>query len=364
MPPVHYHRRGGDFLNLSACVALRAPGASLWAASRGRPAGPRGCESLPRAARPANRLDVRQKIVTGGGLGACVLACAGCLQGEALLPLDQPRFPTGLAVTPDGESLLVVSSNFDLAFDDGALLVADLDRVRKALDDADDADQAVAREAYTSGAYLPPFGDAPVITSDGSRALVPTRGANLIASLDVSAKGALGCGDDAGDPPRCGVAPRALQLPANDPLATVILSESFDGDGDLQRVGGMTALLSSPDVYFFADDPTRPAAERMQITGTVTVGEGIRGVRSVAVRPALYGSDRTVFAAAEIDAQITGVFGAVLAMFLPAPNAAVTLVDVSRDTGALGVRDMLLVPGADGADDGLAPRPSSTLTSW
>jgi hypothetical protein len=310
--------------------------------------------SLPRAANPANRPLVRRTRPSLRAVVVCAGACAvfggSCLPTEGLIPLDGPRYPTGLAVTPDGNELVVVSSNFDLAFDDGAVLVADLTKVRAKTADADG--DVVVQDAYLSGAYLPPFGDAPAMTSDGARLFVPARGSNLIASLDLSQTGNLGCGKDAGDPPRCGVAPRALQLPANDPLSTLILTETTTDTGAIGRVVGMTALLSSPDVYLFSDDPSRPAAERMQIVGTINLGEGVGGVRSVVVRPELYGSDRVAIAAAEIDPD-TGVFGTLLAIFPPTAGADVTLFDVSRETGSLAMRDLVLVPGEDGASDAL-----------
>lgn len=280
----------------------------------------------------------------------CVLAAGACLPIEALIPLDAPRYPTGLAVTPDGNALVVVSSNFDLAFDDGAVLVADLEVVRAKTRNGDG--DVVVENAYGSAAFVPPFGDAPTLTSDGSRLFIPARGSNVISSLDLSAGGALSCGKDAGAPPRCGVAPRVLQLPANDPFTTVILAEQRNGDDELVRVTGMTALLSSPEIYFFTDDTSRPAAQRMQLTAAADLGEGIAGVRSLVVRPAQDGSPRTAIAAVEIDPE-TGVFGALLALFEPEADAAVSLVDVSRETGSLSLRDMVLVPGTAGIPDAL-----------
>src|SRR5262245_54863552 len=123
-------------------------------------------------------------------LGVCLfLVSASACTGElAHIPLDSPRFPTGLAVTPDGETLLVVSSNFDLAFEQGALLAADLSRVRDAIDGGDDAGDKIIKDAYRSAAFVPSFGDRPALTSDGKRVLVPTRGSNLISSLDIDGR--------------------------------------------------------------------------------------------------------------------------------------------------------------------------------
>jgi hypothetical protein len=276
---------------------------------------------------------------------ALLCACAA----EDQVPVDGPRFPTGLAVTPDGDHLVVISSDFDLAFDDGAVLVADLGRVRDGTDSGD-PDKVVAG-AYRSAALLPPFGDGPALSSDGSRLLVPTRGSNLVSSLDLSGRGALGCGSEE-EPQRCGLAPRALQLPDNDPAQVIILDELIDEDDDLVRVDALVTLLSSPDVFFFSDDASRPKESRMQISATLHIGDGVSGVRSAVLRPEQSGSPRAVIAAIELD-QAQGLLGALLAVFEPAGDAEVLVYDVTSETGAIALRDMVLVPGDDGANDAL-----------
>ena len=58
--------------------------------------------------------------VAGCGLLAWVaLAVMSCVPPSSGVPLDRPVYPTGLAVHPGGERLVVVSSAFDLAYDDG-----------------------------------------------------------------------------------------------------------------------------------------------------------------------------------------------------------------------------------------------------
>jgi hypothetical protein len=286
-----------------------------------------------------------------GSLTGLLITCgAACLPVEPELPLDGPRFPTGLAVTPDGAHLVVVSSNFDLAFDEGGLLIADLSTVRKATRDGDG--DVVVEDAYMSGVLIPSFGDLPILSSDGRRVLVPSRGANLVSSVELSAEGRLSCGGK-DKPQHCGVAPRALQLPANDPLGAAVLTETLDSDGNVQRITALSTLLSSPEVFLFSDDPARSGSKRMEIQGSLNLGEAVAGVRSVVLRPALYGSPSVAIAATELNPNLSGAVGALLAVFEPINAADVSLLDVSFDTGAIELRDLVLVPGVDGDDDAL-----------
>ena len=114
---------------------------------------------------------------------------AACPQEVPGVPLDRPLFPMGMAVARD--RLLVVSSDFNLAVGEGALLAADLVAVRAAT--APDGANDVASGAYVDAVVLPPFGDRPVVTSGGERVYVPTGGVNRVVVLDVAADGTLSC---------------------------------------------------------------------------------------------------------------------------------------------------------------------------
>lgn len=285
----------------------------------------------------------RRSGLVGASLAAIVGAGA-CLPPEATVPLDRPVYPTGLALAND--HLIVVSSDFDLAFDEGAVLAADLGKVREAASSSED--EFVVEKAYAGAVVMPPFGDRPAVTSGGERAYVPTRGSNIVAVVDIGADGAVTCGDAE----NCGASPFALQLSKSDPFDVLILDEQRDG-ADLTRVTGLVTFISSNEAVFFTDDPRRSGAERVQIGRTIQLGANLAGVRSAVVRPATNGSGELVLAAADLDPDV-GPAGAVLLAF--DPNVAdpdFARVDVSAQTGAFSMRDVLLVPGDDGENDAL-----------
>jgi DNA-binding beta-propeller fold protein YncE len=286
---------------------------------------------------------------------APLFALAACLPQETGVPLDRPLFPTGLALAND--HLLVVSSDFDLAKNEGALLAADLATVRAQLPPAG---VDLVTDAFGAGVVLPPLGDRPVVTAGGERAYVATRGSNRVVVLDVAADGTITCGTTetvgegaaAAGAPRCGGNANALQLAADDPFDTVLLGETRDADGVLLRVDAMATLLSSRDVVFFSDDTTRAGAERVQIDRSLDLGEQIGGVRSAVLRPAAFGSDAVVIAAVELARDIDLV-GARIVLFQPTADTDLRSFDVTLATGSLGLRDVLLVTGADGDNDAL-----------
>src|SRR5207253_8410103 len=117
------------------------------------------------------------------------------------------------------------SSDFDLAFQDGALLSADLGKVRAAAAQAAPTPSAIpiVNNDYTNAVIMPPFGDRPVFSPLGDRVFVPIAQVNRVASIDVYATGVLSCGG-VGSPQRCGESPRAVQLPHNDPFTVIPLA--------------------------------------------------------------------------------------------------------------------------------------------
>lgn len=281
------------------------------------------------------------------------LAACACEPLDQGVPLDDPIFPTGLALA--GDRLLVVSSDFELAAGEGAVLSADLAAVRERVDD--EGAQQVVEGAYTSGVVVPSFGDRIVVVPGGDRAYVSTRRTNVVVALDVAADGTLSCPDEntvideVGDgAPRCGQASSGIQLAAPDPFDIVLLD--VEGEGEERRVEGAITLQSSRSIVFFSDDASRPQARRLQVDGTLDLAEAIGGIRSAVLRPEVAGTDPVLIAAADLsrDLELTG---AVLLVLEPGDETSVEDFDVTAATGSLALRDILLVPGDDGEDDAL-----------
>ena len=304
---------------------------------------------------------VKARVLSAALLFVSVALAAGCLPPTAAVPLTHPVFPTGVAVAPDGNHLIVVSSDFDEAFDDGALFSADLARVQARTAQGDD--KTIVRDADAYGAravLIPRLGDRPVFAhaDGGDRVYLPVRETNRIIELDVAGNGALSCGTQAAPgTPRCGDSPGALQLPQSDPFnilitncaaaATASAPANCSVAGTL--VDGMTTLLSSSVVTFFQDDASLTGARRMRISGTLDLGANIGGIRSAVLRAAKNGTGAVVIAAADLS-NAAGFIGAKLVLFHPTPASDSTSFDVTAATGALSTRDMVLVPQS--ADNG------------
>jgi DNA-binding beta-propeller fold protein YncE len=183
-------------------------------------------------------------------------AAAGCLLAACIptakepSPGDRFTFPTGLALSPDGKRLAVLSSNFDLKFRAGRLHVVDADAFA-------DGDRA-------AGAHVevPSFGGYVRWNGSGSRLFATARGDNLLLAAEVGADGAVTCLKDAAAPgfgcdgldTEAGgiVAPFGLAVGAvRDPAAGVQrevvffgqLAPVFNAEGTLEaRLGGVSAL--------------------------------------------------------------------------------------------------------------------------
>lgn len=279
-------------------------------------------------------------------LAAAVLA--SCTPKDDAPPRDRPVFPTGLAVVPGGAHLLVVSSNFDLTFRQGAVLAVDLDRVDEALADGDGT--PIVADAFTSSVEVPSFGDRPVVTSGGERAFLATRAENLVVELGVD-DGALSCEvaePREGEVPGCGRAPGALLVRGNDPFHLAIVNEARDADGALVRVDGLTAALTSPDVQFWSADLGRNDERRFAETGLLRVSEEFTGLRGLALVPRT-GRGPMVFAAAERRRDSFLGRGTSLVAFEPRRGAPVATLDLTEATGALAAREIAVVPSLDPA---------------
>jgi hypothetical protein len=272
---------------------------------------------------------------------ACALGLphAGCIGvGGNPAPDDAPAYPTGLALDPTGDRLVVVSSNFDLAYEGGAVLLADLSRVREALANDDD----VVDDAYVSAVSLPSFGDAPVVDASGRHVLLTTRGGNLLHEITLGDDG-LSCGD-AG----CAAAPHALQLVGNDPFGVVMLEQTINGDGALTSARALVTHLSTGTAAFVRLDPGSDDEARLRVESTpLSFGADVFGVRSALFVPATPNAvDRVV---ALVERRIDNVLiGSDLAVFdVPGPgrgaDALVLRTDVTALTGALTGGDIVVV---------------------
>ena len=211
------------------------------------------------------------------------LAVGGCIgQAGKPIPLDQARFPTGLAVSADCSRLAVISSNFDFAFDSGAVLVANLDDIGGELSGAD----VVVAEPWSSGVAIPTFGDRPSFSADGQHLLLTSRDQNLLHELVVD-DDAIGCDED----DVCDQAPHALALEGNDPFDVVIVHDGSADGGD-GVIRGFVTHQSARVGSFFRINTAVSDNSRLQLeSAVVDFGEDVFGVRSVAFRPAAEGKD-------------------------------------------------------------------------
>ncbi len=282
-----------------------------------------------------------------------VVAVAVCASGGACIgqagkpiPLDEARFPAGLAVSADGAHLAAISSNFDFAFDSGAVLLADLNDIGDKLSGPD----AIVDNPWVSGVPIPTFGDRPVFSADGKHLLLTSRDLNLVHELVID-DNALSCDEE----DVCDQAPHAIALEGNDPYDVVIV-EDGTVDGGTGVIRAFVTHQSARVGSFIRVNTAESGAGRLQIETTVVdFGEDAFGVRSVAFRPARDGKDARLFAL--VERRIDGVaIGADLMGFeLPAQNRAdqVTLarLDLQIAVGARTGRDLVVV--SDGDEDSL-----------
>src|SRR5262245_12033346 len=78
----------------------------------------------------------RRRLALGcWGLAALALSALGCFKPDdgREPPLDRIYFPTGLALSPDGDRLYVANSDWDLQFNAGSVQAYDAARLREYL---------------------------------------------------------------------------------------------------------------------------------------------------------------------------------------------------------------------------------------
>ncbi|MBW2261661.1 MAG: hypothetical protein JRG91_06770 [Deltaproteobacteria bacterium] len=214
---------------------------------------------------------------------AFVLA-ASCMPNSAGVspPSDGIFFPTAASLTPDGDHLAVASSNFDLAYSNGTVLLLDLDRVETELvsgcpeegcEPVEESQFVLEAETVRTGSFASFLETAP----EGSRMYLTVRGDTSLTYLDMDPSADEGrkltCFDRE-DPPRsrkCDSKHRVTSGLSADPYAITIKRQSYPHD-----TGGETVVdwifvshLTSGQVSVFEaevnpldrDLPPRPVLE-------------------------------------------------------------------------------------------------------
>lgn len=268
------------------------------------------------------------------------VAATGCIgQVGRPAPTDRAVFPSGLAISPDGTRLAVVSSNFDFGFDAGAVLLANL----PALEDKLTGPDAVVTEPYVSAVAVPTFGDRPVFSADGAHLLLTTRDTNLLHELTVD-------GDDiaCGSAALCAEAPHALALAQNDPFDVVLIEQG-------ETIRGFVTHQSGREASFFTFSPAEDDSGRLRLeNGVVNFGEAAFGVRAVAHRPASDGHPARLYATVERRVNTTVVGADLVSFEVPAVGRAADVVPVGVDlelaVGSRSARDVVVVRDPSGRD--------------
>ncbi len=285
-------------------------------------------------------------VLLGGG-------CAREIVGSAP-PLDRPHFPTGLALHPERPLLVVVSSNFDLAFNRGALLLADLDEVDAAITAAGD-DLARVVNPYAAAALIPSFGNEPVFVDDGRSILLPSRDENRVSEIPLVG------GDDIGfdcapspepsvDAPSCGEPTDSLQVGGNDPFKLAVVEQTES------RVTAIVTLQSSPEVVYLALD-LEAASDRMTVlTGPsfsledYTLSGDALGVWGIALRPAQGGVAQTAFMTVRRTTTDLPTDAVDLVWFNAAQGGGVNpanVLELTDEIGSIDARDISLHPSGE-----------------
>lgn len=277
------------------------------------------------------------------GAIAVTASSSGCIgQADRAPPVDRAVFPAGLAISPDGTRLAVVSSNFDFTFDYGAVLLADLPALESRLVGAD----VVVEDPYIAAAFVPTFGDRPVFSSDGGHLLLTSRDTNLVHELVVDSAG-LSCGVAEVGAEVCDQSPHALGLAQNDPFDVAIVEEGPDA------IRAFVTHQSGREGSFVLVTPSRTGADRLRLeAGTVDFGETAFGVRGVVVRPATDTRPARLFATVERRTNTVAIGAELVSFDLPRPGRAGDVVPVRLDlepvTGSRSARDVVIVNDGEG----------------
>lgn len=306
---------------------------------------------------PARQRRSAKTVSPWGSAALCGLFALGCAQSFPGLetPLDRPNYPTGLALEPAGDRLAVISSNSDLGYARGALLIADLTALDAFLANetstpASMSDAPILTTPYQEGIYLPSFGGKPTFSANGENLFVATREENQLHQVGVAESGApvLQCAasatnaDGAGD---CGgSSDRNLSIPGNDPYSVALLRDEDN------TVEGLVSSLLSTDLVLFrydVDDNRLRQRETFALNALVPLDtHEAKGVRALTVVRENDESAATAFALVELSALSNGDPAVELWWFsldaLP-PNQ-VQKLSLTELTGARSAMDLAWVP--------------------
>ncbi len=192
---------------------------------------------------------------------ALLLAGMACVEvGGVPQPHDVFRFPGSMALSPDGKTLYVVGTNFDLAYDAGVLQAVDLEALDAAIGAGSSppllVDAVPIRDAVTIDSF---GGELAVVEEGGGLVLfVPHRAAGTVSMVEVAQDGGLVC--RGGGTSDCRSAAVPLVLPTgegmDDPFAAA-------PSGDAVYVAALSAQRLDPEVpekgsdYFMARIPVQ-----------------------------------------------------------------------------------------------------------
>lgn len=287
---------------------------------------------------------------------ALALVASGCAReivGDPP-PLDRPHYPRGLAVHPDRPILAVVGSNFDLEFNRGALLLADLEAVDEAIASAggEIVHLEGSRSPYSAVALVPSFGNTPVFVQEGSRLLLSTQEQNRLSEIPLAPDEiAFDCEAEAPDTdppvPLCATSQSSLQFPGNDPAEIAILEDGAD------RVRAIVTLLNSPDVFYVTLDASATGASRLAIDTSRSFslesyserGEGL-GSRGIALWPGRGGVRTQAFMTVARTSTTFSGTAVDLVWFDAAQGrgAPLGILRLTDELGSLGARGIAVAP--------------------
>lgn len=264
--------------------------------------------------------------VTRLGLVFCVWAAGCTASAEDVSPPDRTLFfPTGVAVSPDGNQLFVTNANSELRYDSGVVSVVDLAKVDKVVadwtvgrtipapdssidgfkdddgrgdcyQDPDHSETLICEEAlFIAGGIGAKIGNFATsigvqdLQDDRLRMIIPTRGDPSISWIDF-AGGKLSCNANNQSFALCDDAHR-LSYVHDDPGLAYLPEEPFDVSVDSAAGFAMVTHLTSGDVTLV----NSPASGNATISD-VAVGifeasqlSGLRGSTGVATRSSSHG---------------------------------------------------------------------------
>lgn len=251
-----------------------------------------------------------------GGAGA-----AGCTASaeDVRAPQDQLFFPTGLAVTPDGQFLFVANANSELRYDSGSIGVVDLDVVRNVIGpwvashsrtgdcepDPDHGETLVCDEAQffkkNAGVRIGNFATDLTIqnfraTGGIVRVIAPTRGDPSITWADF-VNNNLQCTRGTETYALCDDAHRLTSV-QNDPDLATIPSEPFGVYADPTSGFAMVTHLDTGSVTLIRapSDSTQVAAVDVRPNVFAPdLATGFRGATGIAGRPSAVPGDALVY---------------------------------------------------------------------